>query len=330
MSNSFRTEIELLPHPVKLNHPDPILTIGSCFSDTVGQKLKENKFKVTANPFGTTYNPLSIFRHIHRCISCSYPPENSYALSQGLYCNLHFHSSFNNVARETVQKQIEQAIDTAHNKLSDTKWLVITLGTAWAFKEINTGDIVANCHKIPMKNFTRELMSVDEITDSFHAMHRELLAANPHIKLILTVSPVRHLKDGLEGNTISKSILRLACDKITKAFSNVTYFPSYEIMLDDLRDYRFYKRDFIHPSEEAVDYIWESFAQAYFSRETRQLLKEWEGLQKSIAHRPFNPKSETYHKFLLNTLEKINQLNGPLDLQDELTQWNERINTFYL
>ena len=188
--------------------------------------------------------------------------------------------------------------------------MIITLGTAWVYRLGSTGKIVSNCHKLPEKMFDRQMLSVDEITTEWKSLLLSLWEQNPELKILFTVSPIRHWKDGAHGNQLSKATLLLAVEQLQKDFPEQTaYFPAYEIMMDELRDYRFYADDMLHPSLQAVEYIWERFTETMFSRETQAILKEWKDIQKAINHKPFQPKSEAYKHFISQTLLKMERLN---------------------
>jgi hypothetical protein len=205
--------------------------------------------------------------------------------------------------------------------------LIITFGTAFIYKLKSNNEIVANCHKQPSYNFTKELLTVEEIIVSFELFLNQFKIQNSKLKIILTVSPVRHTKDTLTLNSVSKSILRIACHELSKQFSNVSYFPSYEIMLDDLRDYRFYKEDMIHPTEVAEEYIWNKFSDVFFESETKQLIKEWSSVSMALNHKPFREDSEEYKIFLTETLKKLELLKGKINVKEEINFITNKLNS---
>ena len=202
--------------------------------------------------------------------------------------------------------------------MSECRFLIITYGTAWAYENLSTGNVVANCHKMPTKNFNRLLLTQKKIIESFDTFYTELKTINPTCKVVLSVSPVRHVRDTLELNSVSKSILRLTCHTLSESYHDVAYFPAYEIMLDDLRDYRFYKEDMIHPSIQAVDYIWEKFGEVFFASETLIFLDQWKKIQTALEHKPFHANSEQHQKFLHVILAKLNELSDKIDLTTEI------------
>jgi hypothetical protein len=314
----FRTELNIDPSLIKIGHYDPILTLGSCFSDSMGARLASNKFEVKYNPFGTVYNPISIFKLLQYSLSNEMPNESSYLENDGLFANYDFHSSFSALNKSSIKKQIEEQIESTNTFLKSAKWLILTLGTAYVYKRKDTKEIVSNCHKIPGKNFTKRLLTQKQILEAFDQLWKQLATLNPGLKILLTVSPVRHIKDTLALNSVSKSTLRLTSDTLANQYEHVSYFPSYELMMDDLRDYRFYKADMIHPTEEAEDYIWEKFASAYFGKSTLDFLSEWSKIRAAIQHRPFNTTSEKHQAFIKSTIQKIKSLDNKLDFSEEL------------
>tara|TARA_S200000501_G_scaffold23948_1_gene20736 strand:- start:142 stop:795 length:654 start_codon:yes stop_codon:yes gene_type:complete len=207
-----------------------------------------------------------------------------------------------------------------HQGLKESEWLMITLGTAWSHKYLNSNTLVANCHKLPQKLFKKELLSVEFILQEFKELYTLLKQFNPKLKILFTISPVRHIQEGLPENTISKSILHLAVHKIIKKFSQCYYFPAYEIMIDELRDYRFYKTDLIHPNELAIDYIWTQFTGTFFNGTTLKIYTELKVLLKSIEHKPFNPNSDQHQKFIKELLNKTKAFSDTIDLTKEIGQ----------
>jgi len=315
----FRTPINIPPAQIKINHQTPILTLGSCFSDCMGSQFNLNKFNVLANPFGTVYNPLSIAKLLSFTKNNQLPDSNSYVESQGLHANFDFHSSFSSIDRQTIENRIKLAIEEAHKFLHNTQWLIITLGTAYVYETIDNSRVVSNCHKLPSRLFTKHLLSQKQILHDLSPTLEDLLNQFKQLNVILTVSPVRHIKDTLINNAVSKANLRVACHTLSESHQRISYFPSYEIMMDDLRDYRFYKEDMIHPTEVAEQYIWEKFVTTYFSKDTQALLKQWAKLQMAINHKPFNPTSDQHQKFLKQTIDQLMELKDKIDISEELT-----------
>lgn len=313
----FRTVVNqnLSSDTLDLHHR--VLTLGSCFAATMGKKLEEQKINTLTNPFGTTYNPHSI----HKLLL--YAIQNETELAQGfiqqddVYLHYDFHSAFSSLREIDLKDKILDALSSTHVFLKNTNWVILTYGTAWVYKRNDTNEIVANCHKMPANQFTKSLLHQDKIVSSFKQAYEALKKNNPACRIILTVSPVRHIKDTLELNCVSKAVLRLACHEITSSHDDVSYFPSYEIMMDDLRDYRFYKSDLIHPSEMAEHYIWEKFIHRYANSELKKFLKEWQEISAALNHRPFHVASIPHQKFLKELLRRLEALEGIINVQLE-------------
>jgi hypothetical protein len=315
----FRTELIFPSSPHKIDIKHPIFSIGSCFAQVFGAQLKANKFSAYVNPFGVIYNPASIFRLLHNAINSTLPAENTYMVNQGIHYNYMFHSDFSATHREDLKAQVIQSVLSAGEYLKKAKWLIITLGTAFCYEKKNDKQLVANCHKMPSDAFNKRLLTVDEIERRFDQLHYALHASNPDIRYIFTVSPVRHIKNTLERDAVSKATLRLACEHIKNKYPEyVDYFPSYEIMMDDLRDYRFYEADMIHPNEVAQQYIWEKFTATYFDEVTLEFIKKWEKVQKALQHKPFHPKSLAHQKFIQQTIKQLQGLNGTINVEQEI------------
>ena len=314
----FRTEIKIekAKYPISLKHD--ILTTGSCFSDAIGSKLSENKFNVIVNPFGTTYNPVSIHKLLRAAFNNAHPAPHSYFEHNGLFAHYDFHSAFSDPEKENVERAVKSTIRDAHTFLKTAHWIIITYGTAFVYKRNDTGDIVANCHKVPSANFTKELLTEKKIVESFQGFYQNLKAFNPSCKIILTVSPVRHIKDSIQLNGVSKAILRSACHTISEQHPEVQYFPAFEIMMDDLRDYRFYKSDMLHPAPVAEDYIWEKFSEAYFDKSTQEFLINWKQIVTALNHKPFHGDSDSHQSFLKKLLTDLEDLRGTVNVEEEL------------
>ena len=315
---SFRTELIGKPSPFLLSYSDKLLTIGSCFADQIGSRLSNAKFTCTVNPSGTVYNPLSIHRILLWSLGKASFSEKHVVQHQGIWSHLDFHSRWNSLDQETLLKELEKLNSAMNLNLTEASTLMITYGTAWSYRYLETGQLIANCHKLPQQKFLKMLLSVQEITQSFDELLAALLHMNPTLKIILTISPVRHLKDTLELNQVSKATLRLACHELTERYQQVYYFPAYEFMMDDLRDYRFYEKDMIHPNEIAIDYLWEKFSHTFFSTETRQYLKQYQEIKSALIHRPYHPEGEAHQKFLNSLLSKAVTLSQHLPLDEEI------------
>ncbi len=323
----FRTELKIVPSNVTIDLKSGILTQGSCFSDAIGGRLGDHKLNVLPNPFGVIYNPESIHSVLLSAV-CNEPmPDHTFLQNGELHLNYRLHSEFATFKKEELSVRLTNLIGSTHYFLKDCQWLIVTYGTAWVYSRNDTGEIVANCHKLPASAFAKSLMSVEDIIGSFRRFYEHLKAYNPGIRVVLTVSPVRHIRDTVELNSVSKSVLRLACHEITRLFDDVGYFPAYEIMMDDLRDYRFYKRDMIHPSDDAEDYIWEKFAERYFSPELSDFVQRWEGVLAAMRHRPFHGQSAAHRQFIRNTMKKLEAFSGTVDVSQEISVLKRQLET---
>lgn len=313
----FRTELSIDPAPFFLDHQSGIVTVGSCFSETIGQRLRANKFRVAPNPFGTVYNPISIHKLLTYCLGDQTPDASAWLHRGEQWVHPDFHSRFSGTDKPAVTSEIRESLTNTLPYLKSGSTVILTYGTAWVFESVRTGQIVANCHKLPGSDFRRRLLRVDEIVFDFIRL-QQLLKHHGVNQIILTVSPVRHVKSTLEGNTVSKSILRTACHELCQGTDSVNYFPAFEIMMDDLRDYRFYAGDMIHPSDVAEAYIWEKFRDAYFSKATRELILKLDELHKALQHRPFHPESAGHIRFLQEVRNKLISLSPQMDVSEEL------------
>ncbi len=317
--NTFRTELLLKPTLAPINLKSKMLTLGSCFSNSIGDQFYKNKFSCLTNPFGSVYNPLSIHKLLLMALENKEPEKDTYIINEGLWKNHDFHSNFSAQSKLEVEEKIKATLQTTHHFLKTTEYIIITYGTAFVYEKLDTHTLVANCHKQPSKNFTNRLLSLDEITNSFQQVYHAIKAINPAIKFIITASPVRHTKDTLELNSVSKSILRVASDQLKEQFG-VDYFPAYEIMMDDLRDYRFYEADMIHPNSQAIDYIWQKFSDQYFSKSTKDFIAQWKEIKAAMHHKAFNHTGESHQKFLHQTLSKLAALRTTVDVEQEIKE----------
>jgi hypothetical protein len=311
----FRTVVRALPSNHLIGLKTPVLTTGSCFSDAIGDRLRSFKVPTAVNPFGTGYNPISI----HKGLTLTEIPAHSFIQSEDIHLHYDFHSNFSATSHEVLQQKMQKCIDDTRSFLKNASWLMITYGTAWVYHRKETGDIVSNCHKQNAVLFDKSLLSQKQILESFSELHQKLKADYPNLRIILTVSPVRHLKDTLELNSVSKSILRLSCHTLAEQYDDVEYFPAFEMMMDDLRDYRFYKSDMIHPSSEAEDYIWENFVARYGDPLFLDFIKKWKAIQAALAHKPFHPQSTGHQHFISDTLRKLEELSHLVDVKEETT-----------
>ncbi|MFD0963583.1 GSCFA domain-containing protein [Pseudofulvibacter geojedonensis] len=306
---NFRTQIPIVKQSDNLiDYHSNLLLLGSCFSENIGEKLSYFKFQSAINPFGILFHPKAIETFLERVINQKFYSEEELIFQNEQYHCLDAHSSLSNTNKEDLLNNLSSILISSYEQISNTTHLIITLGTAWVYEYIETGKTVANCHKIPQKEFNKRLLSVEEIKSSLLNVEKLIRSVNSKVQLIYTVSPVRHIKDGFVQNKQSKAHLLTAIHQTL----NVSYFPSYEIMMDELRDYRFYKEDMIHPNQIAVDYIWKRFVEVWVSEKSLLTMKEIEVIQKGLAHKPFNPQSQKHQLFLENIERKIVEIQSKL------------------
>lgn len=306
----FRTQVTIPKSIIDLSYQDGIMLIGSCFAENIGNKLNDTKFTVDINPFGTLYNPASVASSLKTLL---YPkrflPDDLFE-HEGVFHSFAHHSRFSSHSPDESLDKINQRLYASSDNLGKAAWLIITFGTAFVYRLKSNGQVVSNCHKLPDKMFFREISSTGDIIKEWNTLLLSLWEQNPDIKILFTVSPIRHWKDGAHNNQLSKATLLLAIDALqTKYPEHIAYFPAYEIMMDELRDYRFYADDMLHPSSMAIEYIWECFVCNCLSNESQGILKEWEEIQKAMNHKPFQPQSEAYRQFISQTLLKAEQIS---------------------
>ena len=308
--NQFRTILPLQPAPFMIGHNDRLLLIGSCFTENMGDRLAAGKFPVYVNPFGIVYNPASIARCLERLLPDSQPfAAKDLFENAGLWHSWEHHGHFSKPDKDATLAGIHHSLNTAAQHLQKTNRLLLTLGTAEVFEHKNTGQVVANNHKMSAATFRQRRLSVSEIADGLIPVLEKIKSQNPDLQVVLTVSPVRHIRNGMVENQRSKATLLLACEQICAALPYTFYFPAYELLLDDLRDYRFYADDMLHPSPVAADYIWQFFGDTFFSEGTRSLCARMEKIAAAVRHRPFHPDTPEHRAFARAQLTAIEQLS---------------------
>lgn len=297
--------VHVAPSEKKIGYGDKILLLGSCFADNIGAKFEEHYFQTTINPFGTLYNPASIAKAV---LDMGYGPSGMGLVEHnGLWHSMMHHGSYSGVDKEEVIARCEESRIQMREALQQASVVIVTFGTAWVYEY--EGEVVANCHKLPANRFVRRRLTVNEIVD----MWQPIIASMPDKHWIFTVSPIRHIKDGLHENQVSKAILLQAVDRLTSIQSNSlmgskSYFPSYEIMLDELRDYRFYAEDMVHPSQVAVEYIWLRFVETYMTTDTQQEMRILHQLWRDRHHRFLHPDSPEAEQFAEHIKTRLQQL----------------------
>jgi hypothetical protein len=321
----FRTIIENQNPDFRISQNSKILTIGSCFSDVLGSYLQKNKMDCLINPFGVVFNLFSIANLLEKTIHHIEIEEDLILTNDEVFFHYDYHSENSSETKEGLIEIIKLKQKEVFDFISKIDYLIMTLGTSWVYQLSENSRMVSNCHKQNSNLFEKRFLDQSEHLDIFKNIYFLLKNINPDLKIILTVSPVKHIKDTLTLNSLSKANLRLACDCFTKKFENVYYFPAYEIMMDDLRDYRFYKSDLIHPSETAERYLLDLFSRWYFDENLQEFIKEWQKIILALNHRPFNPKSSKHQEFLKKIKEKIEAYDNQIDTKIEMELINQNL-----
>lgn len=323
---NYRTIVAPKDYDFEISHQSNLLLIGSCFSENIGSKLIANKFNTLINPSGILFNPISVVNTLNDIIEEKEVGVKDLHFENGLYHSFAHHGSFSGPNSEEVLIRINQSRKVATSFLKKTDVIIITLGSSWAYKYNDTHEFVANCHKVPNKEFTKELLEVGFVVEKLQGVIDKLQAINSNLKVIFTVSPVRHWKDGAAENTLSKSILNVAVHQLSRSKS-MYYFPAYEMVIDDLRDYRFYKEDMLHPNDVAVEYVWNGLENSFFSKKTVELNKEIGKVAAATNHTPIHIQSIEHQEFLKNQLSKINHLISlypTLNFENEIEQFTNQ------
>jgi GSCFA family len=300
------TEVSLPKYPFRLDHRSPVLMMGSCFTDNIGRLLERYLFPVSINPFGVTYNPLSVKKGLEALMN-----KEAYGIEDldqfnNLWFSFDHYTGFSSPDRDQALQEINQSFFSAREVLGQARTLILTWGTSWVYRYKPSGEVVCNCHKIPAGEFNRTRLSTREIIEAYESLLPSLFEFNGDLKIIHTVSPVRHWKDGAHGNQLSKASLLLAGEALQKRFPNqFFYFPSYEIVMDELRDYRYYAEDMIHTSKQATAYIWEKFKEALVNERSGEIINEVESLLKMLEHRPINPSMDSVSKIRHKLQERL-------------------------
>lgn len=305
----FRTQIPFQPQQHnQIDYNSKLLLLGSCFVENIGNKLSYFKFSTTRNPFGILFQPKAIENLLLNAINEKVFTEKDLFFHNEQWHCFEAHSKLSNASKEVLLNNLNDAIKLANQQISKSTHLIITLGTAWVYRHIETDTFVANCHKVPQKKFLKELLSVDDITETIASILALIKNVNKKALVIFTISPVRHLKDGFIENQQSKAHLISAIHEVIDSRKQIHYFPAYEIMMDELRNYRFYNEDMLHPNQTAINYIWEKFTEVWISEDTQKAMLEVENIQKGLAHKPFHPDSKQHQKFLKNITLKKSEL----------------------
>jgi hypothetical protein len=306
----FRLEFEPKALSPKINIDDNIMLLGSCFTEHMNEKLSQFKFNTLQNPHGVLFNPVSISNAIKSYSTLSLVDLADLFFHQGIWNHWSFHSSRSKTDADQTLSCMNNNISAGNIFLQKAGWLIITFGSAFVY-EINQNYTVANCHKMPAQVFNKRMLQIDEIVDNYTSLIHDLKVFNPGLKIIFTVSPVRHSREGFVENNRSKSVLLLSIERIISKHANTFYFPSYELVIDDLRDYRFYAEDMVHPNYIATQYVWEKFAASSIDGKSREIFKELEQINNAVKHRPLHPNSDEHKKFIA----KFNSLVESLSIR---------------
>lgn len=316
----FRTKIDIPAFGFDISYASRCIFVGSCFAENIGNKLAATKIPTSINPTGILYNPLSICKSIKNALSGRKYGDEDVFFSGGSWICFDFHSRFSNPDKAACIDGINAATEIFANEIRNTGVMFVTFGTAFVYELADTRAVVCNCHKLPEKRFNRRLLKVSEIVETWSECIKKLADVNPNLRIVFTVSPIRHWRDGAHQNQVSKSTLHLAVNELNSLFPQTGYFPAYEIVMDELRDYRFYAADMVHPSDVAVQYIWERFGEVFFSVQTKSTIARIEKISAAANHRPLNPHSDEYKLFCKKNLAEIERIKaefGNLDFCEE-------------
>lgn len=324
MEFTCKHNFNAMPSPI--NYGNQLFAIGSCFAENIGVLLTEHKFKITLNPSGILFNPASIASNISFYLDPnSFNEEEQIFQHQGLSHSWMHHGAFSNPNENELKENIRESLATAHQQLMAADYLLITWGSAFVYELKDSKKIVANCHKVPNTNFHKRLLTVEEIVAQYIKLIRHLFSIKPNLHIIWSISPVKYLKDGLHQNNLSKSTLLLALDHLLHQFPHQYYFPAYELVQDELRDYRFYAEDFAHPNSIAIKYIWERFTISCIAKNAQITLSKIAEINQAIAHRPLHPNTNAYEAFKQQQqtkIELLQQAHPNINFEKELAHFN--------
>tara|TARA_Y100000385_G_C13077164_1_gene631991 strand:+ start:363 stop:1334 length:972 start_codon:yes stop_codon:yes gene_type:complete len=321
---NWQIQVPIPEYPFELSHKDRVFSVGSCFAQHMADRLVHFKFFCASNPYGTLFHPIPLLQNLTDALKQVEIDEGLFLERDEAVFHYSCHSSVWAKSKNDLKKKLQDLQLSVATELKESKLLVLTFGTAFLYQLVS-GEVVANCHKQPKDNFTKELSSPEELQNVFHSFYTELKKQNPKIQILLTVSPIRHIRNGVHENNLSKSALLLACDAIQKTFDDIHYFPAYEIVMDELRDYRFYEKDRVHPNEEALAYVWNKFAEAILTKNSLNLNRALDKLFLSINHKAFIETSMAHKRFLEKTMASALALNEKVDLKEEIKELKKRL-----
>lgn len=314
----FTTPVELPESGLEITPRSRCLWIGSCFAEHVGTRMKAARMPAEVNPFGVLYNPESIRRSLDILLEGRLPEGALFEGRDGLWHSWFHSGAFSAPERESCQKAVAESLTRCRALFRQMDFLFVTLGTSRVYVHRQSGEVVANCHKQPAADFEERELTTDEIHAAWSPLLGRLEASRPGLRVVFTVSPYRYAKYGMHGSQLSKATLLLAVDRLCREHRSCHYFPAYEIVVDELRDYRFYDRDMLHPSPQAVDYVWERFRQWAFGAEAESCCREWQSLQRDLGHRPLHPGSDEARRFRERTLRRLDEFERKWGLDERL------------
>lgn len=317
----LQTEVRIPTLDAKVGYHHPFMMVGSCFATNIGDKLVRLKLPAMVNPFGVIYNPVSVAASIQLLLDNRQLEASDLFEQNGLWCSYTHHSSYSNPNRDECLMAINQSLASGAIMVRESSHIIITLGTSWVYEHIGEQRVVANCHKTPSGEFNRYFLPTAKAVEVLGTMVEAVRQVNPTAKFIFTVSPIRHVKDGLVENQRSKASLLMAVHELCATHRDVLYFPAYEVMMDELRDYRFYADDMVHPSELATDIIFKKFVQAAVNAESQQAMVEVEKIMRAVEHKPYNPNTAEHGKFrakMRDNAERLQAKYSFLDLSAEI------------
>ena len=320
----FHLEFSPIPFATKIDHSQLLFLAGSCFTEQIGQKLSAHKFRIIDNPNGILFNPVSISKSVLSYIQNKQYGEADLFYHNELWGSWEHHTRFSSVSKDTCLQKINASQSAAHGFSKNADWVLLTLGSAFVY-ELENKQVVANCHKVPTDKFKKRVLAIDEVVTVLENLLLNLKAFNPKLKIIFTISPVRHLRDGFIANNSSKAILINSVHHVVDKYEHAFYFPSYELIIDDLRDYRFYAEDMVHPNYAATNYVWEKFVTTCIDPSSQILMREINTINAARHHKPFNPASQAHQKFLKINLAKIEKLKEQfpyLNFEEEILFFN--------
>ena len=306
----LQTQLPLEIQSPLIDYSSKLVLLGSCFAENIAEKFSYYKFQNEVNPLGVLFHPIAILDLLTRAHENNPYSEKDIFFSNGCWQSFQSHSRLNSISQIEILDHLNKALKSTQDQLKNASHVILTFGTAWVYEHIQSKTIVANCHKQPQKEFEKSILSIDQLQDTFNSIISILKSFNPKVTVVFSISPVRHLKDGFVENNLSKAHLITALHSVINTTENTHYFPSYELLMDELRDYRFYKQDMVHPNQIAIDYVWEKFQPIWIDADVNPIMQEVNQLQKGFAHKPFNPLAEEHAIFLSSLAKKAKAMES--------------------